>query len=116
MLKESQWQLAKHSIPSPLPSAHHLQHLMTLLARWPPSHPAIWMRQAKAGNGALNALNYKLNAASAASGHGLDFTNERLAERCRGRRGPGGLPKIVASGKAKAEAEAKAKLSTVDDI
>lgn len=33
----------------------------------------------KAGNGALNALNYKLNAASAAPGHGLDFTNERLA-------------------------------------
>jgi len=35
-------------------------------------------RRRRAGNGALNALNYKLNAASAAPGHGLDFTNERL--------------------------------------
>lgn len=78
----------------------------------------------KAGNGALNALNYKLNAASAAPGHGLDFTNERLAvvarqgqwqEKSRG----GGLwcdclpavaaaaasPKIVASGRGKAKAK-----------
>lgn len=77
----------------------------------------------KAGNGALNALNYKLNAASAAPGHGLDFTNERLAVVAgqgqeQGEKWEVGdclpavaaaaaSPKIVASGKAKAKAKAK---------
>lgn len=52
---------------------------MTLMPRQGRGRGRCGRQAGKAGNGALNALNYKLNAASAAPGHGLDFTNERLA-------------------------------------
>lgn len=111
MLNESQWQLARpraagEELPPPLPPTPHCHRpLMT------PNAP-LDAYEAGAGNGALNALNYKLNAASAASGHGLDFTNERLAVVA----GAGGSEKTVgvAENCGKWQSQSQSQSQTVD--